>query len=412
MKKRMITGLLQYIGAIVLVLCSVLTVFAFDAGKLPFMDEDYLDARSQALSGTPLPEAGENDTQSTQPQQLVTAATYINTLPKADKGAVPFNGIYGAGNFTLAHRPLSGIGIIGSAQLELRCGFLIKTENGQVVSVYDSTLNDITSVVNGWSLTYLRNADGKPLFTKDGQHAYVENAKLVVCDYDGVNLDKGVYIAYPAYLAGYDADYSVFKEDGFYGLKKTDGTVIVSPEFMDVYSMSEGYCVAVDADKRLHLFDKNGTLISDKYYAAEKDDANAVGYYFVRYGITRARTADGEEVLLRTDGTLLSVPSGFTVCAYSDGAVLLQGPSGYGYMNFSGRWISTPDFKSAKPFSEGLAAVCDANGNYGMISLSGDYVIPSVFTSITGCSDGVILAYAKEYGYYIINKVHTSDASA
>ena len=142
-------------------------------------------------------------------------------------------------------------------------------------------------------------------------------------------------------------------------------------------------------------------------YAAEKDDVNAVGYYFVKNGMTRARTGDGTEVLLRTDGTVLSVPSGFSVCAYSDGVILLNGASGYGYMNSRGRWISSPDYKQALPFSEGLAVVCDHNGNYGVISLNGTVVVPCVFTSITGSFDGVILAYAQDYGYYIINKVQT-----
>lgn len=405
MKKKMITGLLQYIGAIVLVLCSVFTVYAFDAGKLPFMDEDYLEARSQAEVGVPLPDTEVEDTESEQPQQTVTAATFINSLPKADKTTVPNSGFYKAEDFVLANRSMAELGVIGEAQLSVRCGFLVKTVNGEVVSVYDSSLNDVTSIVNGWSLTYLREGGGRPLFTKDGQHAYVENGKLVPCEYDSVNLDKGVYAEYPAYLADYDRDYTAFKEGGLYGLKRTDGTVVVPAKYADVYGMTEGYCIAVDGNKRLYLYDKNGTLISDKYFAAEKDDSSAVGYYFVRNGITRARDAAGKEVMLRTDGTVISVPSGFEVCAYSDGAILLKGETGYGYMNYKGRWIGTPDYKQATTFNEGLAVVCDGNGNYGMIACDGTTVVPFAFSNIVGCSDGVILAYAQEYGYYIINKL-------
>ena len=405
MKKKMITGLLQYIGAIILVLCSVFTVYAFDAGKLPFMDEDYLEARSQAAVGDLLPDAEVEGTESEKPQQVVTAATFINSLPKADKAVFPDRGLYKTDGFVLANRSMAELGVVGEAQLSVRCGFLIKTVNGEVVSVYDSSLNDVTSVVNGWSLTYLRESEGRPLFTKDGQHAYVENGKLVLCEYDGVNLDKGVYAEYPAYLADYDKDYTVFKEGGLYGLKRVDGTVVVPAKYADVYGMTEGYCIAVDGDKRLYLYDKNGAVISDKYFAAEKDDSSAIGYYFVRNGITRARDADGKEVMLRTDGTVISVPSGFEVCAYSDGAILLKGETGYGYMNYKGRWIGTPDYKQATPFNEGLAVVCDSNGDYGMIACDGETVVPFVFSNIVGCSDGVILAYAQEYGYYIINKL-------
>ena len=77
-------------------------------------------------------------------------------------------------------------------------------------------------------------------------------------------------------------------------------------------------------------------------------------------------------------------------------------------MSYTGRWISTPDYKFARPFSEGLAVVCDNDGNFGMIDLNGDTVVPCVFTNLTNSSDGVILAYAQKYGYYIINKVTIS----
>ncbi len=405
MKKTLLTGLLQYIGAVILVLCSALTVYAFDAGKLPFMDADYLAARKQANQSAPLPEGeGEQVDEETE-TQVTTAATYTASLPKADGGTVSYTGVYSTGANSFVLRPTSDLGTLGTAKLEVRCGFVIKTDNGKVVSIYDSKLNDVTAAVNGWSLTYLRNADGKPLFVKDGTHAYLENGVLVPSSFDAVNLDKGVYYEYPSYYSGFNSEYTVYNQGGLYGLEKADGTVIAEAKFADVYGVSEGYFIAVDADKKLYLYKADGTLISDRYYAAANDNANSVGYYFVRHGLTRARTADGVEVMLRADGTLLSIPTGFTVCAYSDGAVLLKNGTEYGYMNYNGRWISTPDYKQAAPFSEGLAAVCDADGNYGMLDLQGNTVIPLVFTSISNSSDGVIVAYAQKYGYYIINKV-------
>ncbi len=405
MKKSLLTGLLQYIGAVVLVLCSALTVYAFDAGKLPFMDADYLEARKQGQQSAPVPETEKEEVKEETETQVVTAATYVASLPKADESTVPYVGVYGADNNLFVLRPVSALGTLGTAKLQASCGFVVKSENEKIVSVYDNKLNDVTSVINGWTLTYLRNAEGKVLFVKDGAHAYLENGALVSCDFDGVNLDKGVYLEYPSYYAGYNTQYTVFSEANLYGMKRADGTVVVEAKFADVYGVSEGFFIAVDGDKRLHLYKEDGTLVSNEYYASENDGVNAVGYYFVRHGLTRARTADGVEVMLRTDGTLLSVPSGFSVCAYSDGAVLLKNGTDYGYMSYNGRWISTPDYKQAAPFSEGLAAVCDANGNYGMIDLQGNTVIPLVFTSISNSSDGVIVAYAQKYGYYIINKV-------
>lgn len=402
MKKKMITGLLQYVGAIVLILCTAVTVYGFETGCLPFMDESYLEARKNTGAG--VGQEAEPPLPNTQ-QAVVTVATYINSLPKVSAGALPFNGVYENGAY-LAVRPISEIGNLGTARLDLRMGFIIKSENGTVQAVCDSELKDISSVVNGWDLTYLRNEAGKPLFVKDGTHAYYENGALVPCEYDSYNLDKGIYCEQAAYLASYDTSYEVFKQDGFYGLRRlADGAVVVQPEYADVYGMSEGYCIAVDADKRLYLYDENGTLINSSYFASETEDAKAIGYYFVRNGLTRVRDGNGKELMLRTDGTVLDVPSGFTVAAYSDGAILLKGASGCGYMSYEGKWITNPDYTDAKPFNEGLAVVCDANGAYGMIDLKGNQVIPAVFESISGSSDGVVLAYAQKYGYYIINKL-------
>ena len=403
MKKRLITGLLQYIGAVVLIVCTAITVYGFETGSLPFMDASYLEARKNSgINGAgqdvepPLP-----NTQ----QTVVTAATYIGSLPKVPAGAVSFTGVYGNGAY-LAVRPMSEIGNVGTAKLDLRMGFIIKSENGAVQAVYDGELKDISSVINGWDLTYLRNEDGKPLFVKDGTHAYYENGVLVPCEYDSYNLDKGIYCEQAAYLAAYDSSYEVFKQDGFYGLRRSeDGGVVVQPKYSDVYGMSEGYCIAVDTDKRLHLYDKDGTLINSDYYGAEAEDSRAIGYYFVRNGLTRVRDGNGKELMLRTDGTVLDIPSGFTVLAYSDGAILLKGALGYGYMSSDGKWITNPDYADAKPFNEGLAVVCGEDGACGMIDLNGNTVIPTVFDSVSGSSDGVILAYAQKYGYYIINKL-------
>ena len=102
----------------------------------------------------------------------------------------------------------------------------------------------------------------------------------------------------------------------------------------------------------------------------------------------------------------------FTI-AYSDGVAVLKQSykdekdnaySLYGYMNYAGEWISTPDYLQAKPFYEGLAAVCGKDGKWGMIDKTGNVVIPTVFDSISDCQDGVILAYEQKYGNCIIGK--------
>lgn len=403
-KKRVLTGILQYIGAAVLLCCTLLFIWGFQAGKLPFMDGDYLDARRKAEKEDAAElDTGTDDAVSHQPAQE-TAETFIARLERAGRNSVPYAGVYGDG-CTVAVRSLSGVDLSDGAVPDLCEGFLIVKKNGAVVAVYDGLLNDISGIVDGCGLTFCRDAEGRPLFYRDGYY-YFENGALVPAEYDANNLDKGLSCEYPYYLAPYDERYAVFEGEGGFGLRRTgDGGVVVPAEYAAVYGMCEGVAVAVDKDGRLYLYGEDGALISGEYLGPETNDVTATGYFFVRNGLTRARRPSGEEVVLRADGRELLLPSGFKVLAYSDGAVMLSGADGCGFLGADGRWISPPDYAEVRPFKEGLAVVRNGEGLYGMIDLDGNAVIPCLFDSISDCSDGVILAYTQKLGYCLFNKL-------
>ncbi len=404
MKKHILVGALQYIGALVLLACTVLFILGFRAGKLPFMDSDYLDAREDA-ENVSVPEIVPEDNTSVHSPVQETAATYIAALSKADKDTVPFGGLYSDG-CSIVVRSLSGVSLTTNSKPALYMGFMyINGADGNTV-IYDSRLNDVSSVLSGLKITLNRDESGNPLFFGESGYVYLQNGSLVSGVYDKNNLDKGVTGGYPSYLSGYDKAYTVFEENGLFGLKRlADNEVLVPAEYKDVFGVSEGISIAVDEEKRLHLYNTAGKLISKDYFAPEQDSVYDIGYYFVRNGITRARDAAGNELILRADGNILKIPTGFKVLAYSDGAVLLQGDGCYGFMSYTGKWITSPDYKDAQPFNEGLAVVCNQNGQYGMINLKGEVVVPCLFDSITSCSDGVILAYSQKFGYYLLNKV-------
>ena len=118
--------------------------------------------------------------------------------------------------------------------------------------------------------------------------------------------------------------------------------------------------------------------------------------------------------MLDKNGKELALPSGFELVAYSDGVMVLKqsykdkdgnSKAFYGYMSSEGKWIANPDYTAARPFYEGLAAVCGADGKWGMIDADGNTVIPAVFDSISDCQDGVILAYEQKYGNCIFGKI-------
>lgn len=402
MKKGALNGLMQYIGAIVLLLCTALLIYGYGIGALPFMDDDYLAARKEAekeaaTSSVP------DDTSSSQPEVQITAASFTAELERIGAGIYPYKGIYGD-NTRILLRSLSGLSLGDDEKITLCMGYIIVSKNGSTVAVYDGAFNDVSNVLNGYGLTLKRDASGNALFYGDDGYVYLENGALVKAEYDAVNFDKGVNREYPSYLAGCDTAYTVFEENGLYGLRRNaDGVVIVPAKYADVYGVSEGISIAVGGDNRLYMYNTDGVLISDGYYAAE-GGADDVGYFFVRNGLTRARSANGEELLLRADGSVMGIPSGFTVVAYSDGVILLKGKNGYGYMQYNGKWLCTPQYSAAEPFNEGLAVVCDDSGLYGALDLNGDVVIPCVFESLTDFSDGVAVAYTQKLGYFVLNK--------
>lgn len=383
-----------------MLLCTAFLIYGFGIGALPFMDDDYLAARKEAEkeAGTAVPP---EDASSSQPAAQITAASYTAELERIGSGFYPYKGIYGNGTH-IALRSLSGLSLGGDKKIALCMGYIIVGSGS--ATVYDGALNDVSAALDGYGFTYKRDASGRALFYGADGYMYLENGTLVSAEYDAVNFDKGIDCEYPSYLSGCDTAYTVFEENGSYGLRRNaDGAVIVPAKYADVYGVSEGISIAVDADNRLYMYNTDGVLINGNYYAAD-GGVDSIGYFFVRNGLTRARGADGEELLLRADGSVFNIPSGFTVEAYSDGVILLKGKNGYGYMQYNGKWLCAPQYSAAEPFNEGLAVVCDDSGLYGALDLNGNAVIPCVFDSLTSFSDGVAIAYTQKLGYFVLNK--------
>lgn len=335
---------------------------------------------------------------------VLTAEELINAFEKFSEDDRISTEVYGEG-FSLKRLESSRLGNTEDAGIYVKMGFVFKNADG-VESIYDSSLTDITQGVAGYALAGVRDGEGYPLFVKDGKYYRIKDGFISEAEYRAADFDKGVSYDYPAYLAGCDPRFEVFSRDGLYGLRRTDdGSTVVPAKYADVYGVSEGLICAVDKDGKLFVFDTAGETVASGFLAAEKENRSAIGYYFFREGLTRARTAQGE-VILHKSGTLLDVPRDFTVEAYSDGMILLSKPNShkYGFMNSRGAWACNPVYSDAEPFYEGLAVVKNRKGKCGLIDRQGKEVVPCAFDSITNCSDGLILLYEAEYGWFALAK--------
>jgi len=75
--------------------------------------------------------------------------------------------------------------------------------------------------------------------------------------------------------------------------------------------------------------------------------------------------------------------------------------AGYGYINRSGQKVIAGQFKSARPFSEGLARVKGGNDRYGYIDKTGKLAIPFSYSVAGDFSEGFAVATSGDKSSYI-----------
>lgn len=417
MKKKMLLGFLQYIFVMLAVVVTVLYIYAFENNKLPFMDEAYVNLKNDMGVGGEVQTEPEGEAEHVEP--LMTADLFVSSLEESR--ATLYSGVYDGEGCSFVKLPVTALGNLGNCVLHLNMGYIEKLDlSYNVLARYSGTegLKDVTALLEGAALAGVRDGAGRPLFYKDGGYYVCENGAFVPSEYDSVNYDKGG-MYYPSYVAGNDSGYKAFSQNGLWGVKSPTGAEVVPPKYEDVYGMEEGLMVAVKSDGTVDIYDKDGRVPfeGEQSYTVPVEgegDLSVLGCYFFKNGLTRVYDAEGESVLINKHGVEYKLPTGFSLVAYSDGVMLLKQSytdsdgnttTLYGYMTSSGRWISTPDYRQAKPFYEGLAVVGGAEGKMGMIDLNGELVIPMVFDTVTDCEDGVICAFEQKYGNCIIGKI-------
>lgn len=297
------------------------------------------------------------------------------------------------------------------------------------IFVNDGTKNDILSsngkalaISEQYSLSPVlaRDASGSPVFVDRNTWSYVTllpDGTVMPTDYDAERDFRGVFADYPSYYGvSDDPGYEISQRGRGYGFK-INGENKVNASYQKAFNYSEGFGCAYDAQNRLYFFNHEGRLriaglAEVMYGAGERTDETALGYYYFDEGLTRVtkrtysrgKLVSERETFVDRTGDEFKTPADYSVYSYSDGMILLKKDGFGGYMNSRGKWILQPEYTYTRPFFEGLAAVGYENGKKGMIDKNGNFVIPPVFDEITDCSGGVICAYEKTGGWYIINK--------
>lgn len=405
MKKSILGGIFQYGAAIMAVIIAVLYIVAYDNGIMPFSEDETVPNINPDIS-VDSPAVKPDTPDEDEEVHKITEMEFLASVPLIADDDVINKSVYN-GSQAFAKRSVSVMGDLAGARISLVMGYVFLQNADGDDFVFDSEMRDVTDAVSGMEIALCRDSKGRALFFRDGSYYYIKDGKAHKSTYDRINYDKGVKgYAYPSYLAGGDANYTVFGENGLFGLRRnSDGEVVIKAEYADVYAPSEGFVIAVDGTGKMYLYKTDGTLVTDTY-RVPKSENNMIGYFFVKNGLFRASNDAGEELLVNTDGVAVGLPSDYNIIAYSDGVLLMKSTDGkYGYFSSKGKWLGTPNYEDAAPFYEGLSAV-RRDGLYGMIDTNGNEVIPCVFENISNCQDGVIVAFAPKSGYSVFNKIN------
>ena len=223
-------------------------------------------------------------------------------------------------------------------------------------------------------------------------------------------IDKsGNFVHYPQFGRAYDYT--------------TDGLAVIADPSDEsgsrLCAINKSGVRMVDAVRNyIHLTDGGTATLIDGHHFPDTLGIENVGMLTFSDSLMRVRrrlinTSAGYTVyddytaLVDTDGNIFNIPAGYELIAYSDGILLLEKNGHYGYMDRSGRWIVQPRYTYAEPFSEGLAVLGFASGARCMIDTKGNVVLPMVYTYVSQCSNGTVVAFSEGHGWTIYNKMST-----
>lgn len=201
------------------------------------------------------------------------------------------------------------------------------------------------------------------------------------------------------------------------------GQPINDTPFYALFPFSNGYACVTDEEDVMYFINERGTktyetkkeYVLGGRYAIDRlmlpfDETTALGCYYYEYGLVKARrqiydryqledldrlyVMSDDYVMLYANGTEFPIPAGYKVKTYSNGVILLEKNGSFGYMDYTGAWVTSPGYEDAKYFMEGLAP-CKKNGKWGMIDTAGNTVLPFVYDHIQTVSSGVIITHSE-----------------
>jgi hypothetical protein len=186
------------------------------------------------------------------------------------------------------------------------------------------------------------------------------------------------------------------KSYNLYGYLNRKGSYHIKPQFYKAFSFSEGLA-RVKIKGNYGYIDLNGKVIIEPKYCYGWNYSEDLA------AIATNQTHTKVGFINKTGELVISPKYRGIELSFKEGMAVVSGKNAMlGYINKDGVLVIPYRYSDAKPFSCGLASVCE-KGNYGYINKEGDYVIESHFAEAGSFEDGLAFVKTKDKKAAYIN---------
>lgn len=411
MNKHIYGIISKSIAVVAFLLISCLIIWAADNRALPFYNNDNNNGphTEVSLSDVSVPEHSQV-VDISKPKPTIDFSDNLRFIEQNDQ--YPEHAIsdkvYDKNNtvFTFAKQEIPTDGIMSMVP---RMGYIFITKTDGTVSLWDASGETIFDVLPvGYEFAGVRDFQNRPLFVSNNKYYYIKDNVFDISSYTAGKDDRGISFDYPSYYGASDGTMEIYRYNNSWGIRyNVSKGVVLYPGYKEAYYFNEGYAIAVAHNNTMSIIDSRKIVIGQNFLAPLTKGIESLGYFYFDHGLTRVRVlSNGKstEQLMYPDFTKFNLLPDFELVHYYNGVLTLKKGDRYGYMRYTGEWLANADMIAASPFIEGVAVFKSANGKYGMLDLDGRTLLPAEFDYISDCSGGIIVAYEKDHGYFIINK--------
>ena len=239
----------------------------------------------------------------------------------------------------------------------------LNSKNEEIFTQYDQ-IEAIQVVDNNNQVSYISNV---LKVQKDGKYGLInlDGKELQTCQYDEVSSLQGMQDAIKV------------QKDGKYGLVNTDGKEIIPTQYADIQELDKedtSNFVVMNDDGKYGIVSNNNQIILPTNYEQIKN-VYSNNYYVVQ--------KDGNEILVQKNGTeitLNGVDQITEILKNEEGVIFTQGEN-YGVMNLSGEVIIESVYQDLKETKTGIF-IAEQNDKYGIIDLQKNENLEFVYQKI------------------------------